>query len=219
MSLVFNKVTVPLGLIIILALVFLLPPMPLQTPSLSFSSGSSATTEYEIASIEVLSISQHVEGDYQEYKGGDGPEGPAPKPPKVDGPLKIYILQEATRKVIELRDQAGTVIAKITWSLSDMAGFLDDWSGPNPVWSSKVEVLNGYGGNGLALWLWKFAERIFYQPGMTRVIVDMAVTESGKTGWTSYHLPTVLNFIQQNVSSYSFLFNDPTLKVWVIQYP
>lgn len=219
MSLVFNKVTVPLGLLV-LALVFLLPLMPTQAPSFSLATGSSvSTTEYEVASIEVLFISPHVDGDYQEYNGNDGPEGPAPKLPDGGGPLKVYILQEAARKIVELRDQAGNVIAKVTWTLSDLTGVLDDWAGPNPVWSSKVEVLKGFGGNGIGPWLWKFAERTFYQPGMTRLVTDMAVTQSGQTGWTTYQLPGVMNFISQNVSSYTYLMQDPTLKMWIFQYP
>lgn len=214
-----NKVTVPLGLIV-LVVVFLLPLMPMQAPSFSGTSHSAVNaTEYEMASIEVVFISPHVDGDYHEYHGGEGPEGPTPKLPNGSGPLKVYILQEAARKVVELRDQAGNVIAKVTWTLSDLTGVIDDWTGPNPVWSSKVEVLKGFGGNGIGLWLWKFAERIFYQPGMTRLVIDMSVTQSGQTGWTSYQLPGVMDFVSQNVSTYTYLIQDTTLKIWIYQYP
>lgn len=215
-----NKSTVPVVIIFLVAIGFFYSIAQTSAPSLSINSGSSASiAEYETTSIEVVFISPHEDGDYKEFNGEEGPEGPRPQLPDGKGPIKIFILQEAARKIIELRDQTGNVIAKITWTLSDLSGFVDDWAGPRYAWSSKVEVLNGYGGNGIALWLWKFAERQFYEPGMTRVIVDMAVSQSGKTGWTTYHLQAVLSFIQQNVSNFSFLMNDPNLKIWVIQYP
>ena len=218
------KISLPFGLIVLLALAILSlalshTPAP-SSISVSFPGSSAAViAEYEVTSIEVMFISPQVDGEYQDYDSGDGPEGPVPQPPTVEGPLKIYILQEATRKIIEIRNQAGTVVAKTTWTLSDLTGLLDDWTGPNPVWSSKVEVVQGNGGNGIGLWLWKFSERIFYQPGMTRLVVDMSMTQSGQTGWTTYHLPRVAQFIQQNVSNFTYLMSDPNLKMWIFQYP
>lgn len=217
-GLFFNRVTIPVGMLLLLlvlvALIFM-PPIPLDT----IDATSSSVALQEVTSIEVAFISSHIPGEYQEYKDGDGPEGSVPQPPQLSGPVKIYILNQAAQKVIELRDKAGNVIAKTTWTLSDMIGFYDDWTGPNPVWSSKVEVLKDYGGNGLGVWLWKFSDRFFYQPGMTRLFFDMSKTSSGQTGWTTFNLPTVLGFIQQNVSSFNVLLNDPALKILVIQYP
>lgn len=215
-------VVIPIGLVMLLVLASLLgPAMQAMTTTASYSvaqQSSVALAAYETASIEVVWFEMLPTDGWREHdEGKPGPEGKPPRIPKIDW-YKIWVLEELGRKVIELRGPDGQVLARVTWTLSNLTGFIDDWAGPSWAWSSKVEVMNGYGGNGIGFWLWKLSERLFYDPTVPRVIVDMSKTASGQTGWTTFNLPAVWEFVRANVGNFEVLYENTVDKIWVIQY-
>lgn len=192
-------------------------------PSVSLPAAQAVTTAYAVEDetivVQMGIFSPRVNGTFTEHDGPEGPEGKPPQPPKLPNPLKIYILEQAGQKVVELRDELGNAVAKTTWTLNNLSDLYDNWTGPAQAWSSKVEVLEGYEGLGLGQWIWKFSERIFNEPGMVRVIIDSARTSAGQTGWTSAQFPSIMEFVSQNISTFTYLSQDAANKIWIYIYP